>query len=132
MFVLAAWLILATVSIPVHSLDPKVLREIILNFDPKSLTASCRKVFHKCKTKVIPMLMYADELLKNMDKFLAVECVGKELAKGFPRFDIECKMEGDFAEGIACIRDPKILEIVGPEIIKAGDPAMRCAIEAAS
>ncbi|KAH8031436.1 hypothetical protein HPB51_017208 [Rhipicephalus microplus] len=79
-------------------LDTKFLMELASHFDTSVLTQSCRKVFSKCKARIIPLVLQLESLLQKAPGLLDVECVQKELAKGFPRFDIECVMSDDYRE----------------------------------
>ncbi|KAL3224997.1 hypothetical protein MRX96_026185 [Rhipicephalus microplus] len=93
-------------------LDPKFLMELASHFDTSVLTQSCRKVFSKCKARIIPLVLQLESLLQKAPGLLDVECVQKELAKGFPRFDIECVMSDDYREAMECMEDPKVLTLL--------------------
>ncbi|XP_077550740.1 uncharacterized protein LOC144163980 [Haemaphysalis longicornis] len=106
--------------------DPKLILEIAKQFDPNMLTPSCRKVFHKCKTQFVPLLMQLESLLKKVDAILEVECITKELAKGFPRFDLECVMTEDYQEGIRCLEDRTLLDALGSKAAKTVQQITEC------
>ncbi|XP_049267395.1 uncharacterized protein LOC119376542 [Rhipicephalus sanguineus] len=108
------------------AIDPKFLMELASQFDPSVLTQSCRKVFSKCKTRIVPLVLQLESLLQKAPDLLDVECVQKELAKGFPRFDIECVMTDDYREGMQCMEDPKVLDVLGPKVAKALKPLTNC------
>ncbi|XP_077496259.1 uncharacterized protein LOC144107145 [Amblyomma americanum] len=108
------------------ALDPKFLMELASQFDPSMLTASCRKLFQKCKPRIIPLVLQFEQLIQKVPDILGVECVNRELAKGFPRFDIECVMSDDYKEGIDCMDDPKLKEVLGPKTSKSLQPVTAC------
>ncbi|XP_077552811.1 uncharacterized protein LOC144167416 [Haemaphysalis longicornis] len=108
------------------SFDPKLILEVVKTFDPSMLTPSCRKVFNECKAHFVPLVMQVEQLLKKSSELLALECIQKELSKGFPRFDIECVMSPDFTEGIECAENPEFLEVVGPKGAKAVGRLTEC------
>ncbi|KAL3192580.1 hypothetical protein MRX96_058994 [Rhipicephalus microplus] len=93
-------------------LDPKFLMELASQFRHVS----------KCKARIIPLVLQLESLLQKAPGLLDVECVQKELAKGFPRFDIECVMSDDYREAMECMEDPKVLDVLGPKVAKALEP----------
>ncbi|KAH7974277.1 hypothetical protein HPB49_013617 [Dermacentor silvarum] len=107
-------------------IDPKFLLELASQFDTAQLTPSCRKVFNKCKARFVPLVMQFEQLMHIAPAILGVECIKRELAKGFPRFDIECVMSEDYKEGIDCMEDPQLLEILGQKAAKSLKPISNC------
>ncbi|KAL1418255.1 hypothetical protein MTO96_026066 [Rhipicephalus appendiculatus] len=96
-------------------IDPKVLLEVASHFDSSQLTPSCRKVYNKCKARIAPLVLQLEQLLHQAPVVLGLECVKRELQRGFPRHNMECVMNGDYKDGVECMEDPKLLELLGTE-----------------
>ncbi|XP_064479023.1 uncharacterized protein LOC135392233 [Ornithodoros turicata] len=123
-------LVLAAFCAATDVVNEKDVRKHILEFSPNLLTDSCRKVFNKCKAKLLSMLVFTNELLKKFEEFKAVKCVTEELEKGFPRYDLECDMRGEHKKAMDCMLSDEIQTIVGPKVVESTWPLTKCLIEA--